>query len=295
MSRGLFWRLLLLAGVVAVAGLDGVLLLLVGVFEAKIDLVVTVGGCVLGRGVAEAVLGSELGGDLGIDLVYGVLFGDFEETSAGFGGHALEGLLAVGVLAATAAGATLASSTTTAAGVSTASAGVASSTSGVSAASARIASASAAVVAAVVVGLVVFTFEVDGVDDGVGALGGFDGAGEGFFAAAIDAVGEEDKSFAAFLLGHDLVCGEEGGVVEGGATAPGAASAVGVVGVGLVGGAGAVDVADGGLEQGAGGGEVLEQLDGAGELDDEGLVGVAIGRGGEHGVEEGGAGGALLV
>jgi len=38
------------------------------------------------------------------------------------------------------------------------------------------------------------------VDEGVGALRGFDGFGESFLAAAIDAVGEDDQGFAALLF-----------------------------------------------------------------------------------------------
>ena len=94
--------------------------------------------------------------------------------------------------------------------------------------------------------LVLFAFEVDGVDDGVGALGGFDGLGEGLFAAVVDAVGEDDEGFAAFLLAHELVGGEEGGVVEGGAAAVSCVPPLLLLeslGVGLTGvGAGGVDV-----------------------------------------------------
>ena len=98
-----------------------------------------------------------------------------------------------------------------------------------------------------------FALEVDGVDDGVGSLGGFNGAGEGLFAAVVLSVGKEDEGFAALLFAHEFVGSEEGGVVECGASAsarssPSATTAV-VVRVGLAGvGAGAVDVADGGLE-----------------------------------------------
>ena len=51
------------------------------------------------------------------------------------------------------------------------------------------------------------------------------------------------------------------------------------------------EIAEGGLEFGAGVGEVLEELGLVGELDEEGAVLV----GGEHAVEEGGAGGAFFV
>ena len=124
--------------------------------------------------------------------------------------------------------------------------------------------------AGVVAGLALFAFEVDGVDDGVGALGGFDGLGEGLFAAVVFSVGKEDEGFAALLFAHELVGCEEGGVVEGGASASARSSSTtttAVVGVRLAGvGAGAVDVAEGGLEFGAGGGDVLKELNLAGEL-----------------------------
>ena len=58
--------------------------------------------------------------------------------------------------------------------------------------------------------------EVDGVDDGVGSLGGLDGGGERLLAAAVDAVGEDDDGLSSGLLAHQLVGGEEEGVVEGG-------------------------------------------------------------------------------
>lgn len=51
-------------------------------------------------------------------------------------------------------------------------------------------------------------------DGGVGALRGFDGTADGFLAAAIDSVGEDDQGFAALLLGHFFVGGEEDRVVE---------------------------------------------------------------------------------
>ena len=75
----------------------------------------------------------------------------------------------------------------------------------------------------------VFIGEKNGKDRGVGALRCFDGAADGFFAAAIDSVGENDQSFAALLLGHFLVRGEVNGVVEqSAATAAMAVAAVAV-------------------------------------------------------------------
>ena len=50
-----------------------------------------------------------------------------------------------------------------------------------------------------------FAFEIDGVDDGVGALGGFDGFDEVLFAVAVDSVGEDDEGFATGLFAHELV------------------------------------------------------------------------------------------
>ena len=44
--------------------------------------------------------------------------------------------------------------------------------------------------------------EEDAVDEGVGTLSGFDGFGERFLAAVIDAVGEDDEGFTALLLFH---------------------------------------------------------------------------------------------
>jgi len=61
--------------------------------------------------------------------------------------------------------------------------------------------------------------EEDAVDEGVGALSGFDGFGERFLAAVVDAVGEDDEGFAAPLFFHQLVGGEVDGVVEKSAAA----------------------------------------------------------------------------
>ena len=61
--------------------------------------------------------------------------------------------------------------------------------------------------------------EEDAVDEGVGALSSFEGFGEGFFAAAVDAVGEDDQGFAALLFFHEFAGGEVHGIVEKGAAA----------------------------------------------------------------------------
>ncbi len=85
-----------------------------------------------------------------------------------------------------------------------------------------------------------------------------------FSLLPVDSVGEDDEGFAALLFGHELVGGEEGGVVEGGASAVvGAASAV-AVGIvrGVAGWKGwSVDFLEGGLKFGAGVGEVLQEFD----------------------------------
>jgi len=82
------------AGVVAVAGLDGELaLVLAG--EGEVDLVVALrGGIRVGR-VAEAVLAAQLLADLVEDAGDGFFFGDLKHAAAGFLGDALEDLLAV--------------------------------------------------------------------------------------------------------------------------------------------------------------------------------------------------------
>jgi len=85
-------------------------------------------------------------------------------------------------------------------------------------ASARIATTAIAALVSIVIVVVVvrlLALEVDGVDDRVGALGGLDGLGERLLASAIVAVGEDDDRLAALLFGHQLVGGDEDGIVEG--------------------------------------------------------------------------------
>ena len=236
----------LVAGVVAVAGLQEEVLG-AGLGEREDDAVVAVGGGLLVGGVAEAVLGAQLIADLLVDLGEGLFLADLEEASAGLVGHALEDLLAVDMAWETLRLTALAASASTPTGVATASTGKSTATaataSGESSAAlaARILIESAGCLAAL---------EVDGVDDGVGALGGLDGGGERLLAAAVHAVGEDDDGLASGLLAHQLVAGEEERVVEGG---PGAARASGAVagapGAGIAGvgaGAGCVVVAAGG-------------------------------------------------
>lgn len=126
--------------------------------------------------------------------------------------------------------------------------------------------------------------EVDGVEDGVGFLGGFGGGGEGLLGALVDAVGEEDEDLAAGLGGEFVVGGEVDGVVEEGAAGVGdgerAAAEAGETGAG----GGGVDggVVDGGGEFGEAGGEVGGEIDVDVEGDEEGEV-----AGGEDVFEEG--------
>jgi hypothetical protein len=105
------------------------------------------------------------------------------------------------------------------------------------------------------------------------------------------------------LLLHQLVRGEEDGVVEGGAASVKAAvvAAIAAVVVALV--LVAVlhsDLIEGGAKFGAGGGEVLEEIGFVGELDEEGLVGSGAAGGRchhlalHHFVQEGFAGSALV-
>src|SRR5580704_12771417 len=86
-------KAVLLSGVVAVAGLDEETLLA----EGEIDPVVAAGGGVLGRGVAESILGAEFFGYLVVDLGDVLIFLDLEETAAGLLGHALEVFFAIDV------------------------------------------------------------------------------------------------------------------------------------------------------------------------------------------------------
>ena len=110
-------------------------------------------------------------------------------------------------------------------------------------------------------------------------------------AAAVASVGENDEGFAARLFAHELIGGEEEGVVENGAasTAGTAGSAAVIGGAGVF--AGGVDLLEGGLKQRAGRGEVLQELRLGGELHDEG----SVLRRGEHLVKEDTAGAAFLV
>jgi hypothetical protein len=275
----------LLSGVVTVAGLDEEALLA----EGKFDLVVA-GGCgVLAGGIAEAVLGAQLFDDLIIDLGYILILLDLEEAAAGLLGHAFKVFLSVdvasGIIAASIAATRISASWVTSARV--ASAGIAAA--GVAATRISTTGVAATVLGAILVGL--FAFEVDGVDDGVGALGGFDGFDEGLSTAAVAAVGEDDDGLATGLLAHELVGGEEEGVIENGASAATGAAGCATVVRGSGVSAGGVYLLESGLEQWAGRGQILQELSFGSELNNECL----IFRRSQHLIEEGAAGGSFLV
>src|SRR3984885_12512494 len=92
--------------------------------------------------------------------------------------------------------------------------------------------------------VLLFAFEIDGIDDGVGALRGFDGFDQSLSAAAVTTIGEDDDGFAAGLLAHELVGGQKEGVVECGtsSTARPPGRIVVVVGGARVAFAGSVDL-----------------------------------------------------
>ena len=148
----------------AVAGLDlGVFL-----FHREVELVIAGGGVGFVGRVAEDILAAEFFVEVGVDFVDGFFFGDFEETAPGGLGELFENFLAVGAwfLGAARIAPASAASHSTAAHVRAAEA--------------------AAIVAFFLVR------EKNAVNQGVGALGSFKSFGEGFFAAAVDTVGEDD-------------------------------------------------------------------------------------------------------
>ncbi len=252
--------------------------------KGKVDLMETLGGGVLAGCVAETVLSTKLFGDLVVNLSDVLIFLDLEEAAAGLLGHAFQDLFAIDVAEGRIVAvvpAAIASSGIAATGIPTAGITTTSRVAATWIASARV---TAATVLVVVLHRRLFAFEVDGVDDSVGALGSFDGFDEGFLAVSVDAVGQDNDGLPASLFVHEFVGGKEEGVVEGGATATAAGVVVGA-------GAGRVDLPESLLEERARGGEVLQKLYLTGELRDECLIFGC----GEHLVEEGAAGGALFV
>src|SRR5262249_24144564 len=131
------------------------------------QLVIAGGGIGRFRGIAQDVLIAEFCVDFGIDFVERFFFGDFKEARTGSLGHLCKDFLTVGVFL----GAARIASSAAATGKSAA-----------SLADARVVNVAA----------VAFLIrEENAVDQGVGALRGFDGFSEGFFAAVVDAVGED--------------------------------------------------------------------------------------------------------
>ena len=120
----------------------------------------------------------------------------------------------------------------------------------------------------------------DDVDDGVGALGGFDGGLEGFLGALVAAVGQNDEDFATGLLGELVVGGEVDGVEEKGAARVAVAGDRAGAGTGVDGG-----LVEGVLDLAGAVGVVGEQVDVNVEGDEERLV-----FGGEDVAQESGAG-----
>src|SRR5215469_5527772 len=147
------------------------------------EMVIAGSGVGLVGGVAEDVLVAEFGVDFRVDFIERFFFGDFEEAGAGGLGHFLEDFFAVRVGFFGAAWIAAASHT----------------------------DARAAKTAATVGSLI---GKENAVEESVGALSGFDGFGEGFLAAVIDAVSEDDERLAALLFLHQFVGGEVDGVVE---------------------------------------------------------------------------------
>ena len=66
----------------------------------------------------------------------------------------------------------------------------------------------------VLVVMVLVAPDVDGVDDGLGLLGGLNGAVQGFLAAPILSVGQDDDGLAAGLFFGNFIAGKENRVVE---------------------------------------------------------------------------------
>src|SRR5271165_1940048 len=181
----------------------------------------------------EAVLIAKFLADAGINLLDRLLLGNLIKAPAGLLGQSLHDGFTVGV-ALRSATPTASATASTAAGVSAAGVSAAriaaamAPTTGVPSAritTARITSAStststvtpAGIPCRVVIGLGIG--EENGVHQGIGALGRFDGPVQAGFAALVDAVGEDDECFATLQFAHELVRGKKDRVVEQGATA----------------------------------------------------------------------------
>ena len=245
------------------------------------NLVIAGGGVILGGGVAEDILVVEFLVEVGINFVERLFLRDFEEAPAGSSGDLFENFFAVRTRFFGAPGIAAASS---ASAHSTA-------------AHARASETGSIAVALFLVG------EEDAIDECVGAQGGFERFVEGFLAAPVDTVGEDDEGFAAVLLFHKFVGGEVNRVVEEGAATATVAAAVGAASVaaatatrGTAAGTGLrelrrVELIDGREEFLTVRGKVLKEFDLAIEVDEESLIFVYA----QDAIEESAAGRAFLV
>jgi hypothetical protein len=187
-----------LSAVVTVTGLNNETLLM----YIYCDLMVAVGRCILGGGIAEAVLGSKLFGYLIVDLRNILIFLDFKEASASLLGHTFKDLLTVNVTLAR----IIASITAT-----ISSPWISPTTTWV--ATARISTArkttpritATAVLRVIVLWMGLLALEINGVNDGIGSLGRFDRADKILLTVSVDAIGKDDKGFASGLLAHQFV------------------------------------------------------------------------------------------
>src|SRR5208283_687980 len=169
-------------------------------------------------GEAQAVLVAQLLPNASVNLLDRVVLRYLVKASAGLLCQPLHDLLAIGVTALRSA--TAAPAATTRVAPSRVA------TTGIAAAMPAAAGVSRAgitptresnsmptpVASGVVIGLRVG--EQDGVHQGVGALGCFNGPGQAHLAALVHAVGEDDQRLAALRLAHDLIGGEKNCVIQ---------------------------------------------------------------------------------
>src|SRR5271155_3552884 len=232
---------------------------------------------VFGRGIAQHELGAQLLGYLGIDVVHRVLLFGLEVPSPRLLGDALENLLAVGaifLLPGIAPSRVAPAAGITATWVPTA----------------RITAAPSQARIVVVIVVLVAAY-IDAVDDGFGLLTRFNGAVHGLLAAPVLSIGQDHDGLAAGLLFRDFIAGQKNGVVEFRACA----SRAPVRPRTLVAGGNALDQRlgvnqpHGLLQLGVIGGQVLQQLDLAIEVDHKGTIHRPV----DHLVKKAPAGAAL--
>ena len=121
--------------------------------------------------------------------------------------------------------------------------------------------------------MTLFAFEIDRINDGIRALGGFDCGEQRLLAAAIDAVGENYKRLAARLLLHQLIGGEIDRVIQHRSPATDAmTSAAGVLWIAGIAELRRSELIDGCAQLVLVRSHVGEQIDFAVELDQEGFI-----------------------